>query len=170
MTTAAEDLVALQVPRSHYQAMVTALAVEMAKNGSAVQSAQDGASTTPAANHPFGFADAQRSSHRPTKPYRAWTSDELKALRQALSAKPVPRTMLELTYKQAGKPVAFSEVCEAAGVTPAQGRAGLAGLTVLVRRRFDRDNWPVDWKWAAGGEEQAYYVMPVDIASLWLES
>jgi hypothetical protein len=172
MTNDTDDLVPFQVPRSHYAAMVAALAVEMAKTAGDVQSAADDVIGRPATegNHPFEFANAQRSSHAQKKPMRAWTANDLKALRQAVTAKPVARAMLDLTFKQADKPVSFSEVCAVAGVSHAQGRAGLAGLTVLVRNRFDRDNWPVTWQWAAGGEAQAYYIMSTDVASLWSEN
>lgn len=59
----------------------------------------------------------------------------------------------------------------AAGRTQTQARADLAGLTMIVKSRFRRRNWPCGGEWAAGGEQQFYYrSLSEDHARWWREA
>jgi hypothetical protein len=66
-----------------------------------------------------------------------------------------------------GEWISIRDVETKAGRRRYQARGDLAGLTMMVKRRFARSNWPFSVEWAAGGDENAYYSMDVPTAQMW---
>ncbi len=83
-------------------------------------------------------------------------------------------TMLDLAASRPNELVSFADVVQASGRGEKQVRADLGALTKAIKRGFDvsreEANWPVEFRWAAGGEEQAYYIMRPEIAQAWKQS
>jgi hypothetical protein len=95
-----------------------------------------------------------------------WDADDLQRFADVVS-NPAVRAAMDLCSSRPAEWVSIREVETTAGRTPGQERTDLAGLTMTVKRRFGRSNWPFPAKWAAGGEENAYYRMDNSIAQLW---
>lgn len=53
--------------------------------------------------------------------------------------------------------VRFSEIAEAAGLSSAQLRSHLAGLSRTVKQRFGRSNWPFFIEWDASEKQMHYF-------------
>ncbi len=66
--------------------------------------------------------------------------------------------------------MSLTEIVESAGISRAAGRGQLAGLTMVVRNRFGRKNWPFAQKWAADGTPQSFYATSSATASRWREA
>jgi hypothetical protein len=97
-----------------------------------------------------------------------WSAADLAALGRVANA--TTRTTLDLCSEKPGSYVSLTEIIDAAGVSRPVARAQLAGLTVVVKRRFGRRNWPFTVKWAADGSQQASYVMAEETARRWREA
>lgn len=54
--------------------------------------------------------------------------------------------------------------------TKYQARGDLAGLTMMLKHRFNRSNWPFEAGWEAGGPGQIYYRMSQEHADMWLSA
>ena len=80
------------------------------------------------------------------------------------------RSTLDLCSEQPGIPVSLTQIVSAAGVTRYEARAQLAGLTIVVKGRFGRRNWPFSVKWDVDGSGQAFYVIADDVAERWHEA
>jgi hypothetical protein len=98
-------------------------------------------------------------------PELPWTTDELRQLRGL--AGPTVLAALDLCSNEPGEWIPLRRIEEQAGREHAQARADLAVLTMTVKRRFGRSNWPFNNEWAAGGEPQSYYRMDHALAALW---
>ena len=99
----------------------------------------------------------------------AWTSADYVQLREATS-NPTIFTLLELCSSRPGELIPFSEVVAVTGRNVGQVRGDLAGLTMMVKRRFGRRNWPFTVQWVAGAQQQACYRMTDDQAAVWREA
>jgi hypothetical protein len=110
---------------------------------------------------------ARRASEAETLPEVPWTLNELERLRNI--ARPTVLAALDLCSPAPGEWIPLRQVEEAAGRTSFEARADLAGLTMIVKRRFGRSNWPFKVQWQAGGEKQQYYSIDAGTAGLWLE-
>jgi hypothetical protein len=110
---------------------------------------------------------ARRASGAETLPEVPWTISELERLREI--ARPTVIAALDLCSRAPGEWIPLRQVEQAAGRAYAEARADLAGLTMIVKRRFDRSNWPFVVQWQAGGERQQYYSIDAATAGLWLE-
>lgn len=97
-----------------------------------------------------------------------WTTPDLIALGRV--ANQTTRTILDLCSDRPNASVSLTEVVEVAGVARATARAQLAGLTVTIKRRFVRRNWPFKFQWVVDGVQQASYIMTDDIAARWREA
>lgn len=75
---------------------------------------------------------------------------------------------LDLCAAAPGDWVALQDVKSKAERTQPQARADLAGLTMMVKRRFSRSNWPFEAQWEAGGPGQIYYSMNGEQAKMWM--
>jgi hypothetical protein len=95
-----------------------------------------------------------------------WSRADLVALGRI--ANPCTKTALELCAATPEVPVKLTDIIGTAGISRPTGRAQLAGLTMMVKNRFARRNWPFETRWAADGTPQAFYVMPKATAERWL--
>jgi len=100
-------------------------------------------------------------------PEVAWDAEALDRFAEVVSSATVLAAM-ELCSSQPGEWVSLRDVEARAGRTLAEARADLAGLTMIVKRRFGRSNWPFQAKWAAGGQDNLYYLMEPTVAELWV--
>jgi hypothetical protein len=82
-----------------------------------------------------------------------WSTDDLVALGRV--ANPKRRAVLDLCSERPESYVSLTEVVEAAGVSRPAARGQLAGLTMVIKSRFKRRNWPFVLRWAAVGAQQA---------------
>lgn len=96
-----------------------------------------------------------------------WTASDLDVLR-LVPPNPTTQAALDACSEAPGVPVPFSMLVQRSGRTHAEARADLAGLTMLVKSRLCRRNWPIEAVWRAGGEDQMYYVMSPEVADAWL--
>jgi len=82
--------------------------------------------------------------------------------------------MLNLAAERPNELVSFREVVQESGRGDKQARADLGTLTKAIKRAFGLSRaeatWPVEVKWAAGGESQAYYLMSEEVARAWKSS
>jgi hypothetical protein len=97
-----------------------------------------------------------------------WSTPDLLNLGRVANA--TTRTTLDLCAERPGSDVSLTEVVSAAGISRSAARGQLAGLTMIVKRRFSRRNWPFVFKWAADGSQQAFYTMDADVATRWLDA
>ena len=97
-----------------------------------------------------------------------WTKDELRLLKQLLASRPAPLAMFNLAAKRPGQAISFEQIYKSANVSHDAARAAFAGLSQLVRRRFNRINWPIGWEWASAGATASYRMTP-EVAALWNE-
>lgn len=97
---------------------------------------------------------------------RPWTKEELKWLRQLLAERPTALELLDITAALAGDSLTFAELCQSTGARPRKARGELASLTSIVRKHFDRDQWPAEAHWERDG---FCYRMRPDTAVLWQE-
>ncbi|MEZ5219789.1 MAG: hypothetical protein R2715_25160, partial [Ilumatobacteraceae bacterium] len=111
-------------------------------------------------------ADAQDAA-KEELPVIEWTADDYCRL-DMLPPRPTVRAILDLCSNAPGVPVPLRTVEAVGERTTFEARGELAGLTMLVKSRFRRRNWPFTMEWAAGGDKQAYYTMTADQAALWI--
>ena len=95
-----------------------------------------------------------------------WDAESLARLSE-VATNPTVRAAMDLCAERPGEWVSIRELEAKGGRTQAEARADLAGLTMMVKRRFGRRNWPFEVQWAAGGDENAYYRMEKDVAATW---
>lgn len=101
----------------------------------------------------------------PDYPEKEWTFGDFVVLREF--ANPTTVAALDLCSAQPDQYVALRDVEEVAGRTRYEARGDLAALTVFVKRRLSRSNWPLEATWAAGGEQQVYYRINSRYAEYW---
>jgi len=101
-------------------------------------------------------------------PHIDWTLPDL--IKLGRIANLVTRTALDLCADKPDGPVSWTDLVEAAGVSKPVARAHLAGLTIVVKRRFGRRNWPFRVQWNVDGTQQASYIMSARTAQLWREA
>ncbi len=95
-----------------------------------------------------------------------WDEDALLRFAQ-VATNPTVLAAMDLCSSQSGDWVSIRDVEAKAGRTPGEARGDLAGLTMMVKRRFGRCNWPFEAEWAAGGQENSYYRMEASLAEVW---
>ncbi len=113
----------------------------------------------------------QKTVARPTTPEYPqieWTLEDFQLLREF--ANQTTLAALSLCSSRPDQFVSLRDVEAESGRTRYQARADLAMLTMAVKRRLGRSNWPFKALWAAGGEKQFYYRMDPEYAELWLAS
>jgi hypothetical protein len=110
-------------------------------------------------------ASARRARHE-DYPEVPWDEEALAAFATA-ATNPTVLAAMELCSQQPGELVSIRDLESAAARTPHQVRADLAGLTMMVKHRFRRSNWPFSYEWAAGGEHNMYYRMDPSVAEMW---
>lgn len=145
----AEEIVQVPVPRRYLDVVYRALADAMGS---------EAVNSDSIAVEPLAMARGQRG-------HKQWRKSEIQQLRKLIRTA-TPRALLDLTTERPNERIPLTAVRERAGRTHEQARADLAGLTQLVRRHFDRDNWPVHIEYAEGGYA-SYYCSSEDIARWW---
>jgi hypothetical protein len=99
-----------------------------------------------------------------------WTQEDIRRLRDEVR-NPTVRATLDLTSQRPNEWIPLREVESAAGRSTRQARSDLAGLTMFLKSRYGRHNWPFQAAWAAGGEPQVYYrALSPDHARWWRDS
>jgi hypothetical protein len=101
-------------------------------------------------------------------PLVEWTTAELVALGRVANV--TTRTILDVCSERPGEYVSLTEIVEAAEASRPAARGQLAGLSIVVKRRFGRRNWPFTVKWAADGSQQAFYIMTEETGRRWHEA
>jgi hypothetical protein len=104
-------------------------------------------------------------SPAPDYPQQAWTLDDFRLLRE--HANPTTVAALDLCSERPEEYVGLRQVEEKAGRTKYEARGDLAALTMFIKRRLLRSNWPVEATWEAGGKQQIYYRISSENAQLW---
>lgn len=109
-------------------------------------------------------------SESPTYPDVAWTSEDIRQLRLAVENKEFLRALLNLCAERSGQRVGLSEAASRVGLTPRQASGALSGLTTLIRKRFNRNNWPIVYELMEQGDDKSHYLMSPEIAAWWNQS
>ena len=156
-----DEIINFPVPKRYLPAVVQALAKAMEDDGARPAAHHDGGSTPPQAQN-NGAATID------------WTSVEsFRNLRQRLRY-PGVVTLLNLTAARPNEFISYQDVVRASKRADDQVRAELGALTKAIRRQYnvsrDEAKWPVEAHWAAGGEQQYYYLMRPEVARAWIES
>jgi hypothetical protein len=110
-------------------------------------------------------ASGRRARHD-DYPEMPWDEEALSAFAATVS-NPTVLAAMRLCSSTPGELVSIRDLEAAAGRTPHQVRADLAGLTMMAKHRFHRSNWPFSYEWAAGGEHKMYYRMDAEVAAMW---
>jgi hypothetical protein len=97
-----------------------------------------------------------------------WDDESLEQFREQVTNATVLSAM-HLCSSSPEEWISIRDIEAHSGRTRAETRADLAGLTMMVKRRFGRSNWPFDVQWAAGGDENAYYRMTSEISRIWTQ-
>jgi hypothetical protein len=108
----------------------------------------------------------RRASSQPDLPIVPWTADDYRQFAE-VAKNPTVLAALELCSTAPGQWTPLRDVEEQAGRTKYEARGDLAGLTMMVKHRFNRSNWPFEAEWEAGGKGQIYYRMSADQATMW---
>jgi hypothetical protein len=112
-------------------------------------------------------AGAKEQEDAEELPVVEWGAEDYARLR-SLARNPTVLAALELCSSHPGEPIPLRAIEAQAGRTRFEARGDLAGLTMFVKSRFARKNWPFAIEWAAGGEQQSYYLMSEEQARMWL--
>ncbi len=112
---------------------------------------------------------ARRSAGQPELPPIAWTQDDYHGFANVVS-NPTVIAALDLCSAAPLEWIPLRDIETRAERTRYQARGDLAGLTMMVKSRFNRSNWPFEAQWEAGGDGQVYYRMTVDQSEMWQEA
>lgn len=104
--------------------------------------------------------------HDRTEP---WTREDVARLAAEVT-NPTIICLFDLCADTPTETIPFSDLVLKSGRTRGQARGDLAGLTIWLKARFARRNWPVEFVWAAHGDNQNYYRMSSDVADWWKEA
>jgi len=99
-------------------------------------------------------------------PDQAFAEEDFQRLAAELT-NPSVRAIFTECSKRPGEWISFSEMLTVTGATHPQLRAALAGLTMWVKRRFERGNWPIDSSWSVTGDGQMHYRLDSERAAWW---
>jgi hypothetical protein len=154
--TASDDgvkFVNVAVPEAHYETVIHALSAAMGRVG-------DQSSNVSENNEVVEQID--------------WSSvEQCRRLRRELRATAAV-VLLNLTSKEPDTWISFSKLMQVSGRNKSQARGDLVALTKAIKRIYgvDADHVlkPIENRWAAEGQKQAYYRMSDAVAKAWLES
>lgn len=126
----------------------------------------------------FPLPDLEKSIVAPGTPVAEISTEKLPSIEWATTdlvslgrvANPTTRTALDLCAEKPDSFVSLTEIVDAAGVTRAAAKGQLAGLTMTVKARFGRRNWPFAARWAADGTAQAFYTISAATAERWRDA
>lgn len=112
---------------------------------------------------------ARRASSQPDLPAVEWTPADYNRLAEVITNATV-MAALDLCAADPNTWIALRDVESRAERTRHQARADLGGLTVMIKRRFERSNWPFEAQWEARGPNQNYYSMTREQADMWVSA
>ena len=112
---------------------------------------------------------SRRTSAQADLPDIEWTDEHYVKLADVVT-NPTVIAALDLCSATPGEWIPLRDVEQRAERTKYQARGDLAGLTMMLKHRFDRSNWPFEPGWEAGGPGQIYYRMSEDQAAMWLSA
>ncbi len=95
-----------------------------------------------------------------------WTLDDMRRVLVELRQKD-NKTVLAILDMAASQPdtrVAFSDVCQRAGVTGRQGGTAIGNFTRFIRRELGKTRWPFTYNASSGGP---YYQLSKEMAEQW---
>lgn len=156
-----DEIINFPVPKRYLPAVVRALAKAMENvDGVPLVQADEGVSPEEGPQQGKALID--------------WTNVEsCKRFRRELHY-PGALAMLDLTAANPTSFVSFQDVVRASGRTDIQVRAELGAMTKVIKRLYkvSREDvvWPAKFVWAAGGDQQAYYVMRPEVAQAWKQT
>lgn len=101
-------------------------------------------------------------------PHAEWTTLDLIGLGRVANL--TTRTALDLCAEKPDVFVSLTDIVEAAGISRPTARAQLAGLTMVMKRRFGRRNWPFKVHFDVDGTSQAFYRMTSEAAGRWRDA
>jgi hypothetical protein len=96
-----------------------------------------------------------------------WSESDLVRMSEE-NSNPTVLGIMDLTADRPDEWVAFKDVLVTAGRTQREGMGDTAGLTIFVKNRFKRPNWPVERSYNDLGE--ALYRMSSEAAEIWKTS
>ncbi|MGA6165980.1 hypothetical protein [Amycolatopsis magusensis] len=97
-----------------------------------------------------------------------WTKGEVAALAAKCSHLPGVKALFEITARNAGEQVTFSELIAHSGLDSKQQANEHARMSRIATDLFDRKRWPIEnWQGSAG---EMIYRMPPEIAVWWRET
>ena len=111
----------------------------------------------------------KRSPEQGDLPIVDWSAPDYHRFAEVVT-NPTVIAALDLCSASPEEWVPLRSVEERSGRTRHEARADLAGLTVMVKHRFERSNWPFEAGWEAAGPGQIYYRMSRQQAVMWSES
>lgn len=116
--------------------------------------------------------DKTAEQERPSYARVPWTREDISLLADAVANNAAIVAALGLCADGPGKWIPLASIVEQSGRTQAQVQGELARLTVIVRRRFGRNNWPfvVESRLGADSTQRAHYRMSSEIAEWWREA
>lgn len=100
-------------------------------------------------------------------PDTPWTDEDIARLAITVT-NPTVLAALDLLSATPGRWVSLPTIREHAGRSREEARGDLAGLTIMIKHRFGRRNWPFEIRWAVGGEQTAHYRLASGLAEAWL--
>lgn len=113
--------------------------------------------------------EAEAVRDRPSYPEVEWGREDLAALLtrlQGTAQQGTVEAMLDQAAFSTEGATTWGELVESSPRSMAEVRSDLAQLTMIVRREFGRDNWPVSVSTAHG---DVWYNMDEDTAALWCD-
>lgn len=177
----------LRVPRivlvaGSFPANVTATTVWLTEMGlditlTRVQAYQTGSGVVVTVSQHYPPPDVEEFTVAPTRAARKtkadgippeveWTAaDYMKAAEELVNVTAL--AALDACSERPDAWVPFEDITARSGRDPAKARGDTGGLTLTIRARFGRSNWPYEAKWAAGGKQQIYYRMTAHQADMW---
>jgi hypothetical protein len=161
MTIATDNtggFISLMVPAEHYGEMVRHLAALVAESAPSQP-----AESTSLVRTPSGRIRVS------SRPYKAWTVDELQQLKlDTYARRPLLVPLFELMVARPGELVSMTDYEAATGKTRRQLSSALAGFSQRIGKRFERRNWPFSHEWNAGESGEQSYFMTPEQAQAWM--
>ena len=96
-----------------------------------------------------------------------WTASMVRRLESELD-NPAIRALLTHLAEQAPQSLTFKEAVQVAGIESNVLRAQLGSFSKITKRLFEKAIWPMQVRYAEGGE--AIYLMDPKVAEWWLEA
>lgn len=109
----------------------------------------------------------RRGSAKNEMPAIEWSAEDYSNFADVVT-NPTVIAALELCAENPDEWIPLRSVEERADRTRYQARGDLAGLTMMIKHRFERSNWPFEGGWEAGGPGQIYYRMSKEQSEMWL--